>query len=96
MQKYLLNDQLEKKAFTYQDLEQKLKEIYEKQTSSFKINLAFGFVLYHVVEKIFKYYYVSNNNMLFEHAITITNKWDLDKFLKKVMDLDLPSNYYLK
>ena len=33
--------------------------------------------------------------MLFEHAVTIYDREDMYKFLKKVADLDLATNYYL-
>ena len=95
MQPYLTNTNLEEKSFTYKDLENKLKEIYAKQKSAFKINLGFGSILYQVVDQIFNYYYVSNNTLLFENAQTISNIWDLDDFIKKIMDLDLLTNYYL-
>ena len=34
--------------------------------------------------------------MLFEHAITISNRQDITKFMKKIIDLDLNTNYYLR
>ena len=43
----------------------------------------------------FHYYYNSKNNMLFENAFTICNVTDVTKFMKKVMALDLSTNYYL-
>jgi hypothetical protein len=95
MQAYL-TDGLDKKAFTYQDLKKILFDIYAKQGNTFKINLGFGSILYQVVDEIFKYYYVSNNNLLFETAITISNRRDLIDFIKKVMDLDLMTNFYLQ
>ena len=58
--------------------------------------MAFGFILYQTGTGEFKYYYVSSNNMLFDHAITITTMEDLDNFMKKVINLDLATNYYLK
>ena len=64
-------------SFTYRDLENLLSNIYSEQRNAFKINIGFGFILYHVVEDEFKYYYNSANNMLFEHAITIADRADL-------------------
>ena len=83
-------------TYTYENLKDVLKEIYRNQQNVFKINLAFGFILYQTGTGEFKYYYVSNNNMLFDSAITITSMEDLDNFMKKVINLDLATNYYLK
>ena len=81
--------------YTYQDLRDKILEIYKSQ-QNFKMNLAFGFILYQIVTGEFKYYYVSSNNFLFDRAITISSIEDLNNFMKKVMNLDLATNYYLK
>ena len=83
-------------TFTYRDLESLLSSIYDQRENAFKLNIGFGFILLHAVEHKFKYYYCSQNNMLFEKAITITNREDLEVFLKRVSDLDLSTNYYLK
>ena len=81
--------------YTYQDLRDKILEIYKSQ-QNFKMNLAFGFILYQIVTGQFKYYYVSSNNFLFDRAITISSIEHLNKFMKKVVNLDLATNYYLK
>ena len=81
--------------YTYQDLRDKILEIYKSQ-QNFKMNLAFGFILYQIVTDQFKYYYVSSNNFLFDRAITISSIEDLNNFMKKVVNLDLATNYYLK
>ena len=60
------------------------------------MNLGFGFILYNTITGEFKYYYNSSNNMFFEHSITIANRQDLTNFFKKVVNLDLATNYYLK
>ena len=44
----------------------------------------------------FKYFYCSTNNLLFQHAVTINNFKDLTDFMNKIINLDLPTNYYLK
>ena len=83
-------------AFTYFDLEKLFSNIYNQQENAFKINFGFGFILYNTVEEKFKYFYNSSNNLLFEHAITIADREDLLKIYKKVTNLDLATNYYLK
>ena len=82
-------------TYTYENLRDKLQEIFRTH-NTFKINLAFGFILYQIVTGEFKYYYVSSNNMLFDHAITINSMENLNNFIKKVVNLDLATNYYLK
>ena len=82
-------------TYTYENLQDVLKEIYRNH-NVFKINLAFGFILYHTGTGEFKYYYVSSNNMLFDCSITISSMEDLNNFMKKVVNLDLATNYYLK
>lgn len=83
-------------AFTYFDLEKLFSNIYNQQENAFKINFGFGFILYNTVEEKFKYFYNSSNNLLFEHAVTIADRDDLLNFYKKVINLDLATNYYLK
>ena len=81
--------------FTYDDLFKWLKRIYENHSSGFKLAIGFGFILYHHIQKKYKYYYVSENNMLFDRAYTIDSKKDLDSFMKRIVAVDLPTNCYL-
>ena len=82
-------------SFTYKQLSQWLYGIYQQHKYGFKIDLGFGFVLYNPTLNIYKYYYVSDNNVLFDKAYTIDSKKDLDEFIKKVIAVDLPTNCYL-
>jgi len=83
-------------GFTYDHLYEILKRIYRNQENAFKVNTGFGFVLFNTVDNIFKYYYVSNNQLLFQNAISISCEKDLQKFIAKIINLDLATNYYLK
>lgn len=83
-------------SFTYRELYNLLEEIYITEATAFKINLGFGFMLYNIIEEEFKYYYNSTNNLLFEHAFTISNQQNVSDFFNKVVNLDLLTNYYLK
>ena len=82
--------------FTYYDLDLLLTDLYSRQTNSFKLNLGIGFVRYNLKTAEYAYHYVSSNQLLFEKAIAITNSQDLEKFLKKICDLDLETDAYLK
>ena len=81
--------------FTYGELDDLLSDIYTKQKNSFKMNLGLGFVLYNIKTGQYKYHYTSANSLLFETATAITNIRDLEKFFKKIFDLDLQTNAYL-
>ena len=85
-----------KPSFSYLDLNDLLSTIFDNQKSAFKVSIGFGFILLNPIQKEYKYYYVSTNNLLFEKAFTITNQRDLTHFMKKIMGLDLTTNYYLK
>ena len=81
--------------FTYNDLFKWLNGIYEKHKNGFKIGLGFGYVLFHPIKEEYKYYYVSENNMLFDKAYTIDSKKDMENFMRKIVAVDLPTNCYL-
>ena len=81
--------------FTYGDLDDLLSDIYTKQKNSFKLNLSIGFALYNISTGKYKYHYCSRNSLLFDQAIPITNIRDLEKFMKKIFDLDLQNDAYL-
>ena len=83
-------------TFTYNELYKELIEIYEYQTNAFKVNLGFGFILFNINSNTFKYFYCSTNNLLFQHAVIISNFKELTNFMNKIINLDLPTNYYLK
>ena len=91
----VINKQIEP-WYNYWELYFSLYDLYLTRKSAFKINLGFGFILYDTVNKKYKYHYVSTNNLLFEKAVMITNADDLSKFMRRVISLDLATNFYLK
>ena len=70
-------------------------QIFDMHTHGFKIAMGFGFVLYNPTSDQYKYYYVSDNNMLFDRAFTIDSRNDVHDFMKKVVAVDLRTNCYL-
>ena len=58
--------------------------------------MGFGFMLDHVVTKEFRYFYPSSNHLLFDRMVTISKKMDITTLLKRILDLDLTENYYMK
>ena len=83
-------------TFTYKDLDKIITDFYITQPTAFKINISFAFILYDTINDQYRYYYNSSNNILFEKAITIAERQDLDQLMKKIVNLDLATNYYLK
>ena len=81
--------------FTYKNLYSWLTTIYTNCKTAFKISLGFGFVLFNPISKEYRYFYVSDNNSLFEKAFTVASKKDLERLMKKIIALDLTTNCYL-
>ena len=73
-----------------------LEQIFIDQSTPFRINLGFGYVLFNRTEDVFKYFYNSTNNLLFEKCATISNRQDIQEFFERISNLDLQTNYYLK
>ena len=67
-----------------------------EEGNAFKINIGFGFILYHTVNQVFRYYYVSTNHFLFDRAFTISNHTDMTALFNKISSLDLPNRYYMQ
>ena len=83
-------------AFTYEDLRDLIYETAMGRGTAFKVNLGFGFILYHVINQEFKYFYVSSNTLLFDVAFLVSKRTDIDTLMENIIDLDLKSNYYMK
>ena len=70
------------------DLSAIFRNIFEKQKSAFKVNMAFGFILKNEETGEVRYYYPSQNGYVFENPIVIRNGEDLAKFMKKIEGVD--------
>ena len=81
--------------FTYGDLKRMLEDVQANEVSAFKINIGFGCMLYHAIERTFRYYYVSSNHFLFDKAYTISSHTDITDFFSKIAQMDLADSYYL-
>ena len=53
-------------------------------------------MLYHAVDRVFRYFYVSNNHFLFDKAVTISSHTDINDFFNRIASLDLAESYYLR
>jgi DNA-directed RNA polymerase subunit RPC12/RpoP len=83
-------------SYTYRDINDLLLDLYSKRKNAFKINIGFGFVLYNHLTEEYKYYYISNNNLLFEIPVLICNRNDISDLMKHIVSLDLATNFYLQ
>ena len=82
-------------GFSYRNLTIWLCEIYRYNTTAFKINMGIGFLLFHPIQKIYKYHYVSENSLLFDKSIVVDSVVSLKSFIERVRGLDLATSAYL-
>ena len=60
------------------------------------MNIGFATMLYDTVNKVYRYYYISTNHLLFDRAFTVSTNQDMTTFSNKIVSLDIGNNYYLK
>ena len=58
----IINRQIDP-SFTYSEIDKSLLDFYADHKNGFKINLGLGYILYHTISEIYKYHYVSTNNL---------------------------------
>ena len=58
----------------------------KNQENRFKINYGFGFVLNNIETGEFRYYHASNNSLMLDTAVLISNEAELNKLLAKIAD----------
>jgi len=61
-----------------------LRGIFRIQKNAFKINLAFGFILSNVETREKRYYYPSQNRLIFDQPLVVVDKADLQRVLQRV------------
>ena len=61
------------------DIGDMLRAIFRGQKNAFKINLAFGFILSNVETSERRYYYPSQNGLIFDHPLVVADEADLQK-----------------
>ena len=62
------------------------KTIMKNQENQFKINYGFGFVLRNIETGKFRFYRASNNSLMLDTAVMISNEAELNEFLAKIAD----------
>ena len=73
------------------DLHEPLRELFDQQTTAFKLNCSFGFVLREKESGRLRYYHSSNNccGRYLEEPSLITNRGDFDRFLERIHQPDI-------
>ena len=73
------------------DLHEPLRVLFDQQTTAFKINCSYGFVLREKQSGRLRYYHSSNNccGRLLEEPSLITNRADFDSFLERIREPDI-------
>ena len=72
-------------------LKEPLGELFDEQTTAFKVNLSFGFILKQKVTGRLRYYHSSNNccGRYTEEPALITNRADFESFQERIQEPDL-------
>ena len=73
------------------DLHDQLFLLFDQQTTAFKVNVSFGFVLRENENDRLRYYHSSNNccGRYLEEPALITNRDDFDRFLARIQESDI-------
>ena len=73
------------------DLHEPLCVLFDQQTTAFKINVSYGFLLKEKQSGRFRYYHSSCNccGLLLEEPSLITNRDDFDRFLARIQESDI-------
>ena len=73
------------------ELQEPLRQLFEEQTTSFKLNLSYAFILKNKTTNRLKYYHSSNNycGRYLEEPSLITNRGDFDRFLERIKEPDI-------
>ena len=73
------------------DLHDQLFLLFDQQTTAFKVNVSFGFVLREKENDRLRYYHSSNNccGRYMEEPALITNRDDFDRFLARIQESDI-------
>ena len=73
------------------DLHAPLRVLFDQQTTAFKVNLSFGFILKQKATSRLRYYHSSNNccGRYLEEPSLVTNRADFESFLERIREPDI-------
>jgi hypothetical protein len=67
-----------------------VRSLYRQQTTAFKINLSFGFILRNIETGVLRYYHPSQNNArFFDFPHLMRTEGDLERFLEELSRHDI-------
>ena len=74
------------------ELQEPLRQLFEEQTTAFKVNVSFGFILKQKVTGRLRYYHSSNKccGRYMEEPALITNRADFESFQERIQESDIP------
>ena len=73
------------------ELQQPLRQLFDQQTTAFKINCSYGFLLKNKTTNRFRYYHSSNNccGRYLEEPSLVTNSQTFNAFLERIKETDV-------
>ena len=73
------------------DLHEPLRQLFDQQTTAFKINCSYGFLLKNKTTNRFRYYHSSNNGCgrYLEEPSLVTNSQTFNAFLERIKETDV-------
>ena len=73
------------------ELQEPLRQLFDQQTTAFKINCSYGFLLKNKTTNRFRYYHSSNNccGRYLEEPSLVTNSQTLNAFLERIKETDV-------
>ena len=73
------------------DLHEPLRQLFDQQTTAFKINCSYGFLLKNKTTNRFRYYHSSNNccGRYLEETSLVTNSQTFNAFLERIKETDV-------
>ena len=83
------NFRIEKNFLSHAQISDQVNFIFRQQTSAFKINCSFSFILRNIETNNLRFYYAHENDQAFELPKTITNLNDLPMFVNRLTKFDI-------
>ena len=75
--------------FTLDEIDRHVNSIFDNETHSFKLNLAFGFILQHAESRELRYFKAYTNDPLFDLPIIISSRQDLEQIRQRLEQMDI-------
>ncbi len=83
------NFRIEKNFLSHAQITDQVNFIFKQQTTAFKINCSFSFILRNIETNALRFYYAHENDQAFELPKTITKMNDIPMFVNRLSRLDI-------